>query len=1438
MKVLLLSDMHFKTDDNLNNGPQYAKEIASIVKDSINTNEKLLVLNLGDVVDQGNKEAFIKAKEFYDVLKHYLPDDTDYAFVPGNHDYCGDYGLLYFDEFIKEYSTIYCNYNFKSTFVLKYEEITFILSKSTLSRNNDKENVNLDDHGIREAIDDAGELINPVLVLHHGCLSKEKTDFIKGQDKLIELNKKYQFQCYIHGHEHSEEKEYLKNPHGINSISVGNCFKLVGATDPQFSVLDINCGYITQRNIYEKKYNNFEHCRIEKIQDVNYSEKHSIVNDYIARNVISLNDYENHIYWPDCKHPIDEMIVKNQRTIILGEAGSGKSYFVENFTAKEQHNNRRIQLLNCKKYCGERILDLISPELSKDINDLTLLFDGLDELDYQYKEKFLNELNKFWSTYKTKIIITSRLNEFKKINQTSNVFCDIPQYVLVDFELEDTKEYLNAKGIDAELFMDEISKKSLTTFHLKPFYLFHLSKYYDDYGYLPKQNEFFYEIIDKETAKTIDRLLSQSIVLGKNELKKSIYLIGFSFLCMGINSLSINDCKQLLDNFHLPMVIGNAIINVTDTDVSFFHNNFKEFCAAQFLLEFDRNEVLDLITNENQKIKYTWLNTLGFYVVNKLRSQNLINHIMKNDLLAITNIEIDKFNLEDLKSIYNNILQESIEDGVRVEHLVHDIKIFSNFINNEKDIYKLIDYIEKADNEVSLIDAFVLLSNKNNLFNTENQIFETVMNFFHESLETQQFKDYVFAEGINLLSNLRLCDNENKIFNLIELFKNTNSDHILHNLYRLVSRADYPEKYVDAILNIEINKRINEDISFGSHMYLSHYLLRINSFNAIMKFISVYSEEKFNLYDKEKILSAYLKIISANKEWIDASKLELFKIYIDRNCIHSINTKNILKTYFKDVKITKEVLDFLLSYKEGYYSYETLGLLDDESELYFCELYKTNKLNQKIDFIRYVKNMNHNSKNYCHFVNAIKDRGDYDELEDNYQKQILNEQNANQNHFNLMFCLEKYIQTFHLMFDKYISKEWTMKKFFNEYILKRSGSKSLSEDYYLRKCFYYDMQRFLKDENQLSDYDNYVLNNNDIFFGRIASISKNEKIVIIDEHINFFMNYCNDYVKNFLHQDIVSISDNRIPRRLIAFAELSCKYNFVYDEKYLKNLLLIPSYVYCQSEFGKLPHYITNNYNDSEIERTVCCLISNENVLIDVVCEFWDYLQTKNIDVGSTKAYQVLTDSNINQYLREHAFKYLLNINENEKWIDDLILDDRELLQIVYNNAVDVHENIINQYKRINENDTEHVDGLAELLQLQDTQGINMYLSYCKSKMKVPDYDDNPNAYPSITSKILHIDKIKFLKPLCDLLILKSSKDFRDLSDFGLGYYLSKALVNIAKNNYKIVVDSLKEIISNNSNNKELVQICSYIKLDIEQDHNYSIEAPISLLEVENLILN
>lgn len=1435
--------MHFDYNDNSQYKIECASKIAKVVNEELSENEKLLVLNLGDIVNQGDSAAYQKAEEFYNILKNELPIDTDYAFVPGNHDYCGDDKLMHYDQFISKYSTVYCNFDFKSTFILKYDEISFILSKSTLDAYFDKEQnkrveiVDVSKDEVVEAMDLANELANPVLVMHHGILSKEGTDFIKGQDKIIALNNKYGFQCYIHGHEHSKEKEYLKVQHNnIITVSAGNCFRHPKADTPQFSILNVHCGYITDRKIFECKYDNYEYSSTENIQDVKYSNLCLNDDDYIPRRLINLKDYENEYFKSRFERPANDVLNDNKTIIVLGEAGSGKSYFSKNYIAQQQKLNNRVQLVLGKNYKGEHITDLISPELSKNTSDLILFIDGLDEIKPKHIANFLKEINEFRTQHDSKVVITARINEYKKICQENEILTEFPAYVLCDFEYEDTLTYLSKKGIKSEDFMQEIRRKTLYPFHLKPFYLYHLSSYYLAYKTLPKQNEFFYEMIDKKVEKTISRLSRNGVIVGKNEIKRVFYIIGFTMLCTGENSFTIEQAKDIVKTIGISDIYDTGILKANNNSVEFCHNNFKEYSAAQFLLEFDNDEVIEVVSTNRKTIRQSWVNAISFYISNKIRNSKVVNYILENDLTAISNIETDRMTQDEKAKIYHTVLKNSIDTGVRIENLVSKENVFSNFVNNAQDILDLLKIIEDGDDGVALIDAFVLLSNKKNLFDYEENIYDTTIEFFEKNIDNH--KDYVISEGIDMLADLRLCNDDTKVHQILNLFRTTKSDRILYSLYRFIQTVNEPYKYVGDIFDIELNKNITSHVHCGSDFCLNQYLLQIEDFDAIMKFISLYSDSKLRIYDKDKILGKYLNIIKTNDCWIKDSKDELLKILSNHRFFHQTLTKKFLILYFTEVNMMIDVLTYLINYKNGDYLFILNDSLDEKTEMYFCDLYVEDKLPNKYDFTGYVKQMDKSSKNYKHFVDCIKSKGDEKELINKYEKQNEYEKLANQKHFDLMFCFESYMSTFRKLFKGFINQNWTMKKFFDDYVMKKYDVECMDEEFYLRDVFYYDMHHCLSDDDYLSNFERRV-NSNDLWYvQRMFNIISGEKVCVSPEQINHFRKYCDNYIETDFIKDTKFISNKSIPWKIVLFAQITNHFGFIYKESYLKYLLLIPGYIYSGNQMSTISSYVIENYDDKLVNRYIDELIVDPTIelSIELCCEYLNYFSEKNLSNGIELSKKILFDQSVGRYEREIALKYLLKIFDDEKWIDSIKFDDdRNLLEIIYRNSKIKHNNIIDSYKTINIQDTDRLDGLPELLEMKDIDAAKQYVLFCKNNMKVPDYNGK-DSYPSFTDKIACLDELIFLDLLCELLVIKSSADFKDISDFGLYNSLSKAFVSISVNNYDDVIKGINDLLVAHSDNKILIQNGNYIKRAINENRNSTDDFKYDLNSVLDLI--
>jgi 3',5'-cyclic AMP phosphodiesterase CpdA len=94
MKLIVLSDLHIGTYEDVERASMLNKLMRNEIEDVTISDTPLFVLVLGDVVDHQYKpEAFEWARQVLnDIKQQFLGKDVEFAIVPGNHDlYMGSF---------------------------------------------------------------------------------------------------------------------------------------------------------------------------------------------------------------------------------------------------------------------------------------------------------------------------------------------------------------------------------------------------------------------------------------------------------------------------------------------------------------------------------------------------------------------------------------------------------------------------------------------------------------------------------------------------------------------------------------------------------------------------------------------------------------------------------------------------------------------------------------------------------------------------------------------------------------------------------------------------------------------------------------------------------------------------------------------------------------------------------------------------------------------------------------------------------------------------------------------------------------------------------------------------------------------------------------------------------------------------------------------------
>lgn len=218
MYILQVSDLHILSNSKID---EYNKKIDILINDLsrfIPSGSDVVCCVLGDIVDRGNKDAYIQAKlileYFFTRLKNIFGEENvEFEIVPGNHDLCED-TLLSFNQFATELLGRNVEYtDEKSMYVSNHFGYQFVSISSILDKECKFGQVDFDTL--------SSDIIpsNSIFLTHHALISGDKDDSAVIRNG-YEFQKKLEDKnaiCLLHGH-----------THGCKRYVIGNDCQIIG----------------------------------------------------------------------------------------------------------------------------------------------------------------------------------------------------------------------------------------------------------------------------------------------------------------------------------------------------------------------------------------------------------------------------------------------------------------------------------------------------------------------------------------------------------------------------------------------------------------------------------------------------------------------------------------------------------------------------------------------------------------------------------------------------------------------------------------------------------------------------------------------------------------------------------------------------------------------------------------------------------------------------------------------------------------------------------------------------------------------------------------------------------------------------------------------------------------------------------------------------------
>lgn len=1454
----MISDLHINdcTESYLKEIYHRIDRMTEVIIRQMDPVELLIVVMCGDVVDCGKKEYFESAQKIFDYIKDRAKKvRVEFVMVPGNHDLC-DNGFSSFDDFNK----IYCS-DVKGIFetdnccVKSIENFNFILANSTYHKDYNYGKVDFD------AIEKSVSLFwDNILITHHSTVSEDDNDnaSIRNVPRLINVINRNKIKYHFHGHTHGTFWTRI----GREGYSLG-----VGATHfkaeemySQFHLITIERNEIAKivnyiyradldKCISDQIYPESEPTEINEgiVIDPEYLLKFQCPGNYISRKVGPFDIVQRGgislVYNMEQIKSLYDLMIEKERIVLIGDAGSGKSYELQNLAYRIAQSKKALPLVvKLNTYVNETIEELISTEIEHEYKgDMVLIFDGFDEIEEKNINSFARRINTFVKKNpKQKIVISTRNNFYRNALEETKLgtFYDFYECSLCPLRNTDIDQYLKSNSIDSALFMNEVKNKNLREQVYSPFYLAQLSYLFKNTGSLRKIDKLMEELVTCSFEQDKNKYTNTKDIEGcKREVIKNLEFLAFAMQCMRKTSLSLEEYQELISRDEREIIKYCGVLKQTkEGQYEFEHNNFREYLTAEYIRNIPLDKVIDLVTyKENRKrIKASWMNVLSFAVM-IYPEPDFFDWIVNTEPSIVVKFESSRLN-EDIKTnIFCEIMEKYKNDNVWISRDWNNEEDLAKFGQTEKGILYLLEEIRKPCHFRSQSNAIHIIGQMTDYLGKSKEVRAVLL----ECCFNESTRNYEIAAAITALTNRILYDKEDAR-KLLDFFSENYDSHIRRALYCYISENGLQDDAIDFVLDDMKNLNYYNAEAYAVRRGIEDIVEALEKYESIEKVLN-FLIEKMECHSTMELFQHLLDgLFKKAEEFFENGKQDILlcvqKIFWESSITYETDIMQNARVFLLNTDQIFSTYEWVLQQPYNIYSECILeNIMDERCIDDFANKYKNNLLQKKEMFISFVKRSRKDSYRNNEFVDLVSQM---DDIKIEKKKSIDYDKIRKEGE-------QKYFES---LFDQNV---------FQSLIIEVAGLcngeqttyKDLENMRYKRTKLRYDLDKVKWAIINNDFHDKKVIN----FLSHIScwadfSISKIYKeikerndIKISDTHINYIKNYCLKIVEQIDFENELNYEKDgsvEYTARFVWCIFFASRFAFDYRKEIIINMLLVDPYLFGDGKKDLVfADYITKRIDNDTLKQQIRSNLKNGKVKGNLAETYFEYCLRNDMEDALELADTILKDCEYREWLRKKALDYIAEI-KGFNYIMERYLENADTIML--NFMVDK----FNEYqderliqRMITENQAS-MDGFAflkELIEAESGFGLERYYQMAKEKNAVPDLNLN---VCEITEAVGEISEKKNLDILINLVLLRFQEGFQDKPYFGLYNSTYKALKNIAQNSPLEVMQYLNKVKDNNYDNLEFRSYCSHLLMEIEEEYYNKEDKSWTIKEVKDYFIH
>lgn len=1435
----MISDLHINdcTESYLKKVYHRIDRMMEVIIRQIDPAELLIAVMCGDVVDCGKKEYFESAQKIFNYIKDNIKDKVqkeriEFVMVPGNHDMCDD-SFYAFDEFNKKYcKDVIGIFEKDSCCVKSIENFNFILSNSTYHKDYNYGKVDFD--AIEKS---ANPLLDNILVTHHSTVSEDDNDTasIRNGSRLISVINRNNIKYHFHGHTHGTLWTRIGNE-GY-SLGVGAMFFKAGEMGSQFHLITI------ERNRIVKIVNYIYLIDRDKyIYDLIYAEKDIDINEEVfiqEKYILKIKCPENYIsrkvgpfdivqkggislvYNMEQIKSLYDWLFEKERIVLIGEAGSGKSYELRNLAYMIAQSKKAYPVfIKLNAYVNETIEELISIEMGDDHKIPTvLILDGFDEIEEQNLNSFARRINTFVKKNpKQKIVISTRNNFYRNaLEETkAGTFYDFYECSLCPLNNTDIDAYLESNKIESTLFLNEVKNKNLKEQVYSPFYLAQLSKLFKNTGNLQEIDQLMGELIADSFEQDKNKYVNTRDIEGcKREVIKSLEFLAFAMQCMRKTSLPSEEYQELISRSEREIIKYCGVLKQTkEGQCEFEHNNFREYLAAEYIKDIPLDKVIDLVTyKENRnRIKASWMNVLSFAIM-IYPQQELFDWIIKTEPSIVVKFESSRLSQDMKTNIFCGIMEKYKNDNVWISRDRNSEEDLAKFGQTEKSILYLLEEIQNPCHFRSQSNAIHIIGQMTDYFGKTKQVRSVLLDCcFNEST-----RSYEISAAITALTNHALYDKEDAQ-KLLDFFDGNYDADIRRALYYYILENGLQDDAIDFVLDGMKALNYYDTMTYGMRRGTEDILDSLKKYESIKKvldFLLVKADchSTMELF-KNLLEGLFLKAETFFKEGKQDILLCIQKIFWKASINYETDIMQNARVFLLNTEQIFPTYEWILQQPYNIYSECILeNIMDKKCIDDFAEKFKNNLLQNREMFISFVRRSRKDSYRNGEFVKLVLQMDGIEIVKEDIIDYNKIREEGEQKYFESLFNQNAFQKLIEEMAELCKGNETTYK--------------DLEEMRYNRTELRYDLEKVKWAIIRNNFHDKKVIRFlshmpcwKDFSILKIyKEIKEKNNINICDAHIHYIKDYCLKTVEQIdFENEIVYKKDGSVTytTRCVLCVFFANHFAFDYRKEIIENMLLIDPYLFGDDKKESVfADYITKRLDGDTLRQQVCKNLKGGKVKGNLAEPYFEYCFRNDMEDALELADTIFKDGEYQEWLRKKALDYIAKIKGYNYVIEGYLENaDSTMLNLMvdkFNEYKD--ERLIQRMIAANQASVDGFVFLKRLIEAESEFGLERYYQLAKEKNAVPDLNQD---VCEITEAIGEISEKKNIDIIIKLVLLRFQEEFQDKRYFGLYNSTYKALKNIAQNNPLEVMQYLNKVKQDNYDNLEIRSYCSHLLMEIE----------------------